>query len=99
MKLDMIGADIPMETFMDTILMWGLFQSLMTPSMGTCGRMAGGFSRPRWTMVSLREDPGLRHGGEAVSLVDGGLGGATHQHDPARLLMCSLCRSLSRIAT
>ena len=44
-------------------------------------------------------DPGLRHGGEAGLLVDGGLGGATHQHDPARLLMCSLCRLLSRIAT
>ena len=29
------------------------------------------------------EDPGLRRGGEAGLLVDGGLGGATHQHDPA----------------
>ena len=31
------------------------------------------------------EDPGL-HGGEAGLLDDAGLGGATHQHNPARLL-------------
>ena len=86
----------------DILPMWVLFQSLMTLSMDTCGitRNTSGLSRPRWTMVfPPPEDPGLRHGGEAGLLVDGGLGGATHQHDPARLLMCSLCRLLSRIAT
>ena len=73
-------------------LISGLFQSLMTPSMDTCGRTESGPSRPRWTMVfPPPEDPGLRHGGEAGLLVDGGLGGATHQHNPA---LCSLRRSV-----
>ena len=77
-----------MEQCTDIPPMLGLFQSLMTPSMDTCGRTDSGPSRPRWTMVfPPPEDPGLRRGGEAGLLVDGGLGGATHQHDPARLLM------------
>ena len=75
-----------MDKCMDIKLMWGLFQSLMTPSMDTCGRITSGLSRPRWTMVfPPPEDPGLRRGGEAGLLVDGGLGGATHQHKSARL--------------
>ena len=73
-----------MEQCTDIQPISGLFQSLMIPSMDTCGRITSGLSRPRWTMVfPPPEDPGLRHGGEAGLLVDGGLGGATHQHKPA----------------
>ena len=77
-------CDTHTEPCTDIPPMWGLFQSLMTPFMDTCGRTDSGPSRPRWTMVfPPPEDPGLRHGGEAGLLVDGGLGGATHQHKPA----------------